>query len=446
MSLPAYEAYKDCGVEWLGKVPRHWNVRRLKVELALLTEKAGCRSYPVALENIESWSGRFVATAGEFEGDGIAFIAGDILFGKLRPYLAKVYLADRAGEAVGDFHALRPLQGVDGRFVQYQMLSQSFIDVIDSTTFGSKMPRASWEALGNMPLVVPPSDEQVIIAAFLDRETAKIDNLIAAQRKLVDLLEEKKLSLISHAVTKGLNPDVPMKDSGVEGVGSVPTHWTVTKLKRCLLSIDQGWSPQCENFPVSSPDEWGVLKVGCVNSGQFDPEENKKLPEDVDPLQECVISKGDLLVSRANTRELVGRAAVVHDHFEKLLLCDKLYRLRTNPNRCIPDFVSFYMSTALARRQIESHATGASSSMLNISQSVVLDLVIALPSVAEQSEIMLRINEGLSGLSALSREATRAIRTLQERRSALISAAVTGKIDVRGLVEAPQEQQALESA
>jgi type I restriction enzyme S subunit len=156
MSLPRYPNYKDSGVAWLGEVPGHWDVKRLKRNLSLLTEKTDRRENPVALENIEGWTGRFISTETEFQGDGIAFNAGDILFGKLRPYLAKAYRAETSGEAVGDFHVLRPAPEIDSRFAQYQILNREFIDMVDGSTFGSKMPRASWEFVGGMKVTAPP--------------------------------------------------------------------------------------------------------------------------------------------------------------------------------------------------------------------------------------------------------------------------------------------------
>ncbi|MDE2271712.1 MAG: hypothetical protein KGJ94_06970, partial [Xanthomonadaceae bacterium] len=140
LSFARYPKYKDRGVAWLGQVPSLWRIDRLKHHARLVTDKATVRAFPVALENIEGWSGRFVQTEGEFQGDGIAFEAADILFGKLRPYLAKVYLTDRAGEAVGDFHVLRFGREVVPRYAQYQMLQREFIDTVDGSTFGSKMP------------------------------------------------------------------------------------------------------------------------------------------------------------------------------------------------------------------------------------------------------------------------------------------------------------------
>jgi type I restriction enzyme S subunit len=281
--------------------------------------------------------------------------------------------------------------------------------------------------------------EQLAIAAFLDRETAKIDALVEEQRRLIELLKEKRQAVISHAVTKGLDPTVPMKDSGVEWLGEVPAHWEVVPARRLVGKMEQGWSPQCEARPAQAPDEWGVLKVGCVNGGVFAPDENKALPPELDAPAELRIHANDLLVSRANTRELVGSAAVVDRDYPNLLLCDKLYRLTFGDGRCDPRWAGKYMSSRHARGQFELAATGASSSMVNISQAVILDMPLALPPMHEQASILKWLNADLERLAALEYGSLSAIALLQERRAALISAAVTGKIDVRGLVPAEAE-------
>lgn len=201
MSFPRYESYKDSGVEWLGEVQEHWEVKRLKHNLRLLTEKTDRRKNPVALENIESWSRRFIQTERTFGGDGVAFECGDILFGKLRPYLAKAYLAETKGEAVGDFHVLHPTKNIAGRLAQYQILNREFIAIVDGSTFGAKMPRASWDFLGNMILAIPPLYEQKTIAAFLDCETAKLHELTIEADRAITLLHERRTALISAAVT-----------------------------------------------------------------------------------------------------------------------------------------------------------------------------------------------------------------------------------------------------
>jgi type I restriction enzyme S subunit len=185
----------------------------LKRKARLLTEKTDSRSNTVALENVESWTGRLLETETEFQGEGITFEAGDLLFGKLRPYLAKVYLASASGEAVGDFHVIHSSPSLLPRLLQYHLLNREVIDLVNSSTYGAKMPRASWSFLGSIEVPVPPPlYEQPLIATFLDRETAKIDALIAEQQSLIELLQEKRQALISAAVTgqidvRGLVPE-----------------------------------------------------------------------------------------------------------------------------------------------------------------------------------------------------------------------------------------------
>ncbi|MBW2186313.1 MAG: restriction endonuclease subunit S [Deltaproteobacteria bacterium] len=226
----AYLEYKDSGVEWVGSIPVEWKTSRFKYRVALVTDKATTKTNPVGLENINGWTGEFVSSDTEFQGDGVAFQSGDILFGKLRPYLAKVFFANDEGEAVGDFHVFRP-NNFEGCFLQYLMLTEEYISIVDGATYGAKMPRASWDFMSNMRIPCPSKCEQIKIANFLDHETAKIDTLIAKQQQLIQLLKEKRQAVISHAVTKGLNPAAPMKDSGVEWLGEMPEH-----MSRLLIS------------------------------------------------------------------------------------------------------------------------------------------------------------------------------------------------------------------
>lgn len=192
---------KDSGIEWIGKIPEHWILRRLKYNVNLLTKKAERQTQQVALENIESWSGKYIFSEAKFEAEGVSFEPGDILFGKLRPYLAKVYLAEFSGEAVGDFYVLRPAQGFNGKFLSYQLLNRIFIDFVDSSTYGAKMPRVSWNFMGNIQMVTPPKNEQISIARFVERESKKIDSLVSRQQQIIELLNEHKSSLITHAIT-----------------------------------------------------------------------------------------------------------------------------------------------------------------------------------------------------------------------------------------------------
>ena len=431
-----YPDYKDSGVEWLGEIPAHWKVKRLKFvapsSTAKLTEKPDDLPY-LGLENIESQTGRLLLDTPieNVESTVGLFNKGNVIFGKLRPYLAKVVCVDFSGVCTTELLVLQPNALVNGKFLFYRLLSKDFIKLVNSLTYGTKMPRVSSEQIGNLPISLPPLAEQRAIDSFLDRETARINTLIEKKERLIELLQEKRAALISNAVTKGLDPTVPMKDSGVEWLGEIPAHWEVKRMKFCLDSIEQGWSPTCENRPAEL-DEWGVLKVGCVNGVKFNPDENKALPAEMQPIPELEIKQGDVLVSRANTRELLGSASVVTKVRPHLLLCDKLYRLYILPKTVNPTYLVLAMGSSIIRFQLERDATGASNSMQNISQGTILNLAIPLPDMLEQHAIVAHLNIETAKIDALISRIRDGTEKLKEYSSALISAAVTGKIDVRG--------------
>lgn len=216
------------------------------------------------------------------------------------------------------------------------------------------------------------------------------------------------------------------KDSGVEWLGQMPEHWVQVPLKRLVRSIEQGWSPECKSWPADN-GAWGVVKVGCVNGGRFRPEENKALPASLEPRPELGLREGDVLVSRANTRELVGSYVAVPQSYPNLLLCDKIYRIRCG-ELVTPSFLAALI-TVHGRRAVEIEANGASASMVNIAQSVILDLPVALPGSSEQSEIMEAIDHETARIDTLVAKKTRFIELLREKRQALITHAVTKGLD-----------------
>jgi len=420
MSFPRYPEYKASGVEWLGDVPGHWQVVQFKQFVDIQNGSDH--------KHVEQDEGYPVLGSG-----GIFTYASDFLYDGESVLLGRKGTINKPLHVTGRFWTVDTMYwskispGASGRFAYYSALTIPF----DYYSTNTALPSMTKGALNSHLVARPPLPEQTQIAAFLDRETAKIDELVAEQQRLMVLLKEKRQAVISHAVTQGLNPAAPMKPSGIEWLGDVPAHWEVQKFKYLTRSIEQGWSPQCEGYPAETEAEWGVLKVGCVNGGIFRPSENKVLPAELEPIPALGIVRGDLLVSRANTRELVGSAAVAEQNYPRLMLCDKLYRLRFNSDRCSPVFACHYLGSTAVRGQIELGATGASASMVNIPQSAILELTIAVPPFKEQCEIVTALDSELAKLDTLTTEAQRAIDLLQERRTALISAAVTGQIDVR---------------
>lgn len=444
MSFPRYPKYKESGVEWLGEVPEHWTVVSIKW---LSPVRRGASPRPIDDPKYFDDDGDFawVRIADVSACSGILSETtqrlselGSSLSVKIGPGELFVSIAGTVGKpclsaidaCIHDGFVYFPTLMLDRRFLYRVFEAGSCYGGLGK--WGTQL-NLNTDTIGSIRVAVPPPEELQNLLTFLDRETAKIDELVAEQRRLIELLQEKRQAVISHAVTKGLNSQAPMKPSGIDWLGDVPEHWEVVRVKHLARSIEQGWSPQCEGFPVETEDEWGVLKVGCVNGGTFNPIENKVLPPDLEPIPSLGISSGDLLISRANTRELVGGAAVAVKDYPKLLLCDKLYRLRLKPERASPMFLALYLGSRAARGPIELGATGASASMVNIGQSVILELDVAVPPIEEQRSIVASLGRETTKLESLTAEAARTIELLQERRTAFISAAVTGKIDVRGL-------------
>ena len=431
MTLPRYPAYKDSGVEWLGEVPVHWNVFKLKRCVSLLTEKTNRRSNPVGLENIEGWSGRFVPSESDFQGEGVAFEPGDVLFGKLRPYLAKAMVADKPGEAVGDFHVMRPRRGTGGEFLAYQIRTQQFVSIVDGSTYGAKMPRVNWEFMGGMPLSLPPEEEQTLITAFLDHEASKIDTLIAEQQNLIALLKEKRQAVISHAVTKGLNPDVPVKNSGVEWLGQVPGHWHVSPLKWLTgpgRDIMYGIVLPGPNVEQGVP----IVKGGDVRPVRLRKELLNRTTAEIEaPFARARLNPGDIVYS---IRGSIGDAELVPEELRDANITQDVARISPHSEVC-GRWLLFVMKSAPVFVQLEQRSLGAAVRGINI-----FDLkraLIPVPSGVEQEAIADFLERKTVMIDSLIAESEHAVALLTERRSALISAAVTGKIDVRGLV--PQE-------
>jgi type I restriction enzyme, S subunit len=282
--------------------------------------------------------------------------------------------------------------------------------------------------IGNTQIALPSLKEQFFIANFLDRETRRIDTLIEEKNRFIELLKEKRQALISHAVTKGLDPTVKMKDSGVEWLGEVPEHWTVKPIKYAINTIQSGTSVNATDKPARD-SEIGVLKTSCVYSGQFDSSENKTVIDTEIDRVSCRLELGALIVSRMNTPDLVGAAGLVTDAPQNLFLPDRLWQITFLKASNV--FVYYWTQATVYRAFIKTACSGTSSSMQNLSQDQFRSFVIPFPNVSEQRKIGDYLNRETAKIDALVQETQTSIELLKEHRSALISAAVTGKIDVR---------------
>lgn len=435
MSFPAYDDYKDSGRPWLGEVPAHWKLKPLWT-FYRRTKRTGFddeellsvyRDYGVIPKS--SRDDNFNKPSEDLSPYQLVE-PSDLVINKMKAWQGSVAVSEYRGIVSPAYHVFECLHHEDSRFLHYLMRSLRYITGYLLFSKGIRVNQWDLEPQQHtrMPLLVPPRDEQKAISSFLDVETSKIDGLVSEQRRLIELLKEKRQAVISHAVTKGLNPNAPMKPSGIQWLGDVPQHWEVIKLKRVIDGVESGTSVNATDEPANN-EQIGVLKTSSVYTGKFDPNENKVVVENELDRVSCPLRLNTIIVSRMNTPDLVGAAGLVTDAPANVFLPDRLWQVSFHD--CEPNFVYLWTLSSLYRGQIKSVCTGTSSSMKNLTQDQFGSLVFCCPPVAEQEVIAETVEREIETLEHLEAEAERAIELLQERRTALISAAVTGKIDVR---------------
>lgn len=426
-ALKPYSSYRPTDLPWLGQIPAHWNVKRLKfiapASTSKLTNKPEDLPY-VGLENIESGTGRlFMEIQPETVESNVAiFERGDILFGKLRPYLAKVAEPNFRGSCTTEILPLHPNK-INSRYLFYSLLSPAFIEHVNSMTYGTKMPRANWEQIGNLAISIPPLEEQQIIATYLDQQTAKIDALIAKKQRLLDLLAEQRAALISQAVTKGLNPDVKTKDSGVVWLGQVPSHWEVKRMK--YLSTEPLQYGANESAEIDDPSLPRFIRITDIREdGTLRDETFKSLPEEV--AEPFLLKYGDILFARSGAT--VGKSFMYRKYWGKACYAGYLIRVRVNPELAKPEFISYFANSSLYWNWISSIFIQAT--IQNVSAEKYGNMFLPVPSLFDQEKIVEYLDYQTKRLTDLATKVETAIERLREHRTALISSVVTGKVDV----------------
>ncbi len=381
----------------------------------------------VGLENVESWTGRLLLDNQPETVDSVvaAFSSGDVLFGKLRPYLAKAARPDFDGVCTSEILPLRPADDNSQSFVMYCLLNVMYVRWLDSLTYGTKMPRVSPEQVNGSFIPVPPPPEQSAIASFLDRETARIDALVAKKERLIELLQEKRTALITRAVTKGLDPTVPMKDSGVEWLGEIPAHWMVKRVRQSCSRVTDGAhiSPD-----TSSPDFHFVSTVN-LRGGTIDFDGCLRTSASSYAYMEktgCRPRHGDVLFSKDGT---VGTTAVVATDRE-FAVASSLVILSPDQEDLDVRWLNYWLNGEFIKDQVELLLSGAALRRISVAKVGCLPLLLP-PKLDEQCAIAAFLDRETARIDTLIAKVREAIERLKELRTALISAAVTGKIDVR---------------
>lgn len=431
---------KESGVEWIGEIPEEWETKKLKYCCSLIVDKIPADSENnedlmfVGMEHVESQKGGFGSSYEpiyDFQGEGIRFAKGDVLFGKLRPYLAKVLLAEDNGKCSSEFFVLRAQPNIVPDFLKFGILSKGFIDYVDSTTFGVKMPRANWELVGNTRFMSPDASKQLKIVAYLNEKCSEIDTVIAAKQKQNELLKKQRQSIIDETVTKGLDKTVKYQDSEVEWIGEIPDKWSVKRLKYLLLQGNEGIriGPFGSSLKLDDTVENGEYKVyGQENLINSDFKVGKRYIDEIkyQELSNYSIFSGDILISMMGT---IGKCEVVPQGIQKGIMDSHLTRIRGDERLINNEFLALLISdSCYIQTQFDIQSKG--SIMNGLNSSIVKELIIALPTIIEQQLICNYLKNRCSEIDRVIQSNTAIIGKLKDYRQSIIYEAVTGKIAV----------------
>jgi type I restriction enzyme S subunit len=445
MSFPRYPEYKVSNTDFIGQVPAHWKLKRLKhcaeVFPSNVDKKSVDGQVPVKLCNytdvyyndtIGCALGFMLATATKEQAMRFELQQGDVVFTKDSESADDIgvaaYISKRLPGVVYGYHLsiARANRAAIGEFLKQYFNSQETKSYFAVSANGLTRVGLGQYAVDNAPIALPTVEEQTQIAHFLDHETAKIDTLIHEQKRLIELLKEKRQAVISHAVTKGFDLNVPMKDSGVEWLGEVPAHWKVVSLKM-LVDVRDG-THETPEYVDPSKFTYPLVTSRDVTGGQLLVDEcNHISSADYHSIiRRSGVSKGDILMPMIGT---VGSPLLIIEDFEIAIKNLALFKTSNISEVLTALFLFHFLTSNECKVQFDLEARGGVQSFVSL--GTLRNLRLAIPPIDEQRSIIIRLDQDVLKIDNLVIDSGAGINLLKERRAALISAAVTGKIDVR---------------
>jgi len=409
-----------------GNVPKNWDTRRLKFLVSDVRDAAdqNANQRYLALENIESWTGKLINIDESMELDAAKeFRKGDVLFGKLRPYLAKVYKADYDGACVGELLVLRPKGEIEPEYLFYRLLSSDFISIVDNSTMGAKMPRAEWSFIGNLRFDYPKKDDQLSIASYLDEKCALIDRIIEGKKKQIEILEEQRAAIINRAVTRGLDGNVEMKESGVEWIGEIPKEWQVMGLKYGIY-LQEGPGIMAVDFRESGTP---LLRIGNLTTPYVTLDGCNYLDRNMvsQMWSQFSLNHGDLLISASATTGVVSE---VNENSAGSIPYTGIIRIVPKNEVALKGYIKYFVISQFYLDQVEQLKSG--SAMQHYGPTHMKKMMGLFPPLKVQQEIISHLEKETSAIDSLANILDRSIFLFSEYKTSLISHAVTGRVKI----------------
>lgn len=430
---------KDSGIEWIGEIPADWEVIALKHIAHSNSEVLNENTDPdYEFDYIDIGSVIYGKGVTEFQHMNFASSpsrarrvvkADDVIISTVRTYLRAVAIIREKNSpqiVSTGFLTLRSKNGIiHPTYLYYAVLSDNFIQNVESQSVGISYPAINSTTISTIKLPIAPYKEQQRIANYLDRKCSQIDTIIARQEEVIEKLKAYKLSVITEAVTKGLNPDVPMKDSGVEWIGEIPEHWTVSALRYGLENIQTG--PFGSQLHAEDYIEDGIFVINPANivEGCIVPDNRCSVTElKAQELSRHILNKGDIIFAR---RGEMGRCAYFGGSFQQYLCGTGCIKIQCNAN-LMPEFISWFLQTSCVKQYLTLNSVG--TTMANLNTTIISGIPVVFPPISEQEKVVEYIKNKICEIDCVLKNKLSIVEKLTEYKKSLIYEVVTGKKEV----------------
>ena len=428
-TLPQYETYKDSGIEWLGKIPDSWLLTRLGTKFYERRTKVSDVNYPPLSVTKSGILPQLDNAAKTKDGDNRKLVKlGDFVINSRSDRKGSSGISGLEGSVSLINIVLEP-KDIHPRFCHHLLKSYTFIEEYYRVGRGivADLWTTRYDEMRTIIMALPSYAEQTAIAHFLDQKTAQIDAAIAIKEKQIALLKERKQILIQQAVTQGLDPTVPMKDSGVEWIGEIPAHWEVSRLK--YESKIQSGITLGKVYKQNKLDKIPYIRVANVQNGYFKLDDIAELFLPKKEYEKYFLQNKDILVTEGGDLDKLGRGTVWNSEIRPCIHQNHVFAIRVNNERISPEFIACFLETNLARRYFINSAT-KTTNLASTNRTHLGNLPVFFPSVSEQISIAIHLsqqNENFQNAMDLQQQQ---IEKLREYKTTLINSAVTGKIRV----------------
>ena len=411
--MKSYSNYKDSGVKWLGQIPQHWEVRRGR-SLFSLNNQGSTSTTKIGLENIEGFTGKFIPTESTFEGDGVQVEEGDIVYGKLRPYLCKSWLATFGCNAVGDFFVFRCHNKNYNKYLHQVFLSPGFTDICNASTYGAKMPRVSSSFILSLPFPLPPLSGQLSIVSYLDVKVSAMDRLVLLTQQKVEHLKALKQAIIQEAVTTGIpNKNHILKQTNIKWIKQIPQHWEKCRCKDLLTEKKNLVGENAKDYKLLSLTIRGII-IRDTSEGKG------KFPKEFNSYK--IVEPNDFVFCLFDVEETPRTVGIAYDKGMITGAYD-VFEVR-NVNR---SFLYYYFLSLDNAKALKPLYKGLRKV---IPIPAFRSMPLFLPPLSEQEEIVAYLDEKTAKIDLLIDKELQQIDHIKDLKQTLIADVVTGKVDV----------------